>query len=1289
MSRAFAQNLAFGLVFAVGTLEASEILSPEESMKLMRLPEDYRLELVLADPIIRDPISICWDGNGKLYVVERRAGSDGKVKGRISRHVDTDNDGWMDRHSLFVDQLPNPVSIVSNGKGIIVNDAPNLWYFEDTSGNGKADIKTKLSASFGPVADRQLQDLPGALEVGIDNWIEVANHPERFRFINGVLTVQETISAGDGGISADENGRIYFSLRKDGFGGLFLPRRYCTTMPILTDRTLAADPILRLDGFRKARSLKQASQTNEPSFFREGRDIEFSSACGPEVFLGDRLDEYIKGDLFLCEPSGSLVRRVELKKLSEGQVSASNPYESTIGEFITSADRLFHPVHLGTGPDGCLYVVDMYAGSYEKHIGGNFPSHIDRPKRGTGYGRIYRIVGQGVKKDQIPNMLLASEEHLIKNLAAPNHWRRRMAKSILIDRGDIDSAKALHEMAVSHLDPIARIYAIWTLQGTGNLTKHLFAGLLEDPDPRVKIAAIRAWENQYSDNEILYILRSWLSKNLHRIDTSVLVQAILSLDRIHPKEAAELIRNTLDARIGEEIYFQAVLLNQEKIGVPILWDSVLSHPPIAKSPRKLAERIHLLVRYAVKDGRPESYANLFAWVSKMNLNHKKFFLRSLAGMFPDSGETTMVQFSKKPPGLTLIEKNRGLRKLIGEFRFALTWPGHSAFGRTTVAKPYPLNATETAQFRKGKAYYNRRCAACHGIDGRGKPSGDEKGELKPPPSLAANSMVEKHPTALIQLMNHGFVSSESAKMIPSAHLKPLAESVSKEDLAAVLTYIRCQWGNSGSPVIPEDIELVDKRFPERTKVWKRKELDWDLPGREKQILQSRRPNSVRPAQLERGVVVEYFPGDYLYIPSFDKLAPRSTELTGGIHSISEESNRFARRIYAKRVSGLILIEIPGLYTFSIESKYGSRLLLNGGLLADNEKGDSTLTEASATIFLSKGYYPLEVHSLVLDDDENLRVKYEGPGFSKQKIPEDALFHEPENSPADEASSPPGSKLSKAAPEAMKKIRLKGTDRSFKVFLPNDLASSATALLPALIYFGDRKHSAEFSAKLTKLNTAAQREGFVSVYPILTRGFAPGSIEYEIEEINFATQLLRRLERSYRIDSRRVYLVGFSEGVATVHLLASRLSHRFAAVATVAGSSCMDMVRSPRAIPVLHIHGTNDVFIPENGGMGKRFSYESQSVNEMLQLWVLHNQCGIIPKVENLANRKNDGCWAVRFTYPPARDGGPETCYIQIRNGGHVWPGSRVSLPPAHGKVCFDIDATDLIWDFVKHYKTNR
>ena len=491
-----------------------EFLSPEESMKTMKLPSGYHLELVASEPQIQEPVAIVWDGNGRLYVAEMRSYMQ-DIKGtgekipicRITRLEDTNGDGKMDKSTIFIDSLVLPRMMLALDDKLIVNETYsfNLYSYQDRNGDGIADEKVQVYHNDVP-DESNLEHQKSGLIWNMDNWIYVTYNPVRYRYENGKLSVDSmsTEPGGQWGLTQDNFGRMYFSSAGGETPALnFQQNPVYGRLDFENERPGDFDsvwPIIATPDVQGGQERLRADSTLN----------HFTGSCGQTVFRGDRLPPSMVGDLFICEPVGRLVRRA--KAIDEdGEIILKNAYDKR--EFLASSDMNFRPVNTATGPDGCLYIVDMYHGIIQESAWTKPDSYINPQIRrkgldkNIGRGRIYRVVHDSYKPGPPPRLLDASGSELVKTLTHPNGWWRDNAQKLLVIRNDQSQVPALKSLALGERTfweklmfwhntslPVTRVHALWTLEGLKAIDPEILLISLKDEDPQVRKAAIRISE---------------------------------------------------------------------------------------------------------------------------------------------------------------------------------------------------------------------------------------------------------------------------------------------------------------------------------------------------------------------------------------------------------------------------------------------------------------------------------------------------------------------------------------------------------------------------------------------------------------------------------------------------------------------------------------------------------------------------------------------------------------------------------------------------------------------------
>ena len=544
-------------------------LSPEESLQRMYVPKGYKIELVASEPMINEPVAVAWDGNGKMYVAQMMtymqdidAGHENEPWSRISILEDTNEDGKMDKSSVFIDSMVLPRIMLPLDDRVIVGETfqRNLYSYRDTNGDGKADEKILLLEDS--VRDnRNLEHQDANMIWSLDNWLYVTNKTFRYRFTNNVI-VRDTLpepAVGQWGLTQDATGRLFFS-------------RAGAEIPALGFQQHPAYGALEMEGKYDESFLEPwpivgtKDAQGGPRRIREGDSTlnRFTGVAGQEVFLGDKMPP-AKGDLFIPEPVGRLVRRAKINHVN-GKIVLENPYQQT--EFLASTDPLFRPVNAATGPDGCLYIVDMYRGIIQEGTWVGEGSYLREVVKEKGYdkfvgrGRIYRIVHEDMKPGPKPELLSKTPDELLDYLGHPNGWWRTTAQKLIILKGDKsvvpDLVKTLEgneswfaKTFNSKKDfGLERLHALWTLEGLDAIEKSTLITAFADKDPRVRVGAIRISDRYLKQNDIEIF--EALKPLANDADIEVLQQLILSL-RINNEASKSIVKSILDTHPDNEV----------------------------------------------------------------------------------------------------------------------------------------------------------------------------------------------------------------------------------------------------------------------------------------------------------------------------------------------------------------------------------------------------------------------------------------------------------------------------------------------------------------------------------------------------------------------------------------------------------------------------------------------------------------------------------------------------------------------------------------------------------------
>ncbi len=516
-------------------------LSPAESRATMRLAPGFRIELVAAEPLLREPVKCAWDADGRLFVVEMQTymqdidgtGTDA-AKGTVAVLTDTDGDGVMDKRTEFAGGLVLPRMLLPLDDRVLVGETytTDLWMYRDADRDGVADGRVRVRE--GKADHRNLEHQDSALTWGIDNWIYTAMSGERLRLLGDELRSEPVSSEfAQWGLAVDDTGRQFFSSaggERPAYGFQRHPRYGRASLPgELAEGFTAVWPIVATPDVQGGEGRQRP----------DGSLNHFTGCCGQTIFRGDALGDDCVGDYFLPEPVGRLVRRAKVRDV-DGRIEIASAYDGV--EFLAAADMNFRPIWSATGPDGCLYLVDMYRGIIQEGNWVKEDSYL-RPvvarlglDKNIGRGRIWRIVAEGRTPGPAPRLLRAKTQDLVATLGHRNGWWRDTAQKLLVLRGDAAAVPSLRALLRAGA-PLARVHALWTLEGLSALDRALVATALEDQDPRVRAAAIRAGEPFLDDDAHLAALAP-LARDA---DVQVAIQLVLSLRFSTKPRARELI----------------------------------------------------------------------------------------------------------------------------------------------------------------------------------------------------------------------------------------------------------------------------------------------------------------------------------------------------------------------------------------------------------------------------------------------------------------------------------------------------------------------------------------------------------------------------------------------------------------------------------------------------------------------------------------------------------------------------------------------------------------------------
>lgn len=269
------------------------------------------------------------------------------------------------------------------------------------------------------------------------------------------------------------------------------------------------------------------------------------------------------------------------------------------------------------------------------------------------------------------------------------------------------------------------------------------------------------------------------------------------------------------------------------------------------------------------------------------------------------------------------------------------------------------------------------------------------------------------------------------------------------------------------------------------------------------------------------------------------------------------------------------------------------------------------------------------------------------------------------------------------------INVNGTDRLYFLHVPKSLPSSKAAPL-VLVFHGGGGHAVNMP-KFTQFDPLADAEGFFVAYPdSFNKSWNDGRGLSPADDVGFVRLLIEQVQHAYKIDHKRIYATGISNGGFFAMRLACDLSQKVAAVAAVAATMPVPLValcRPSAPVSAMFIHGTKDPLVHINGGpIGVRRDRGSAvSLKEAVEFWRNWDRTSPNSVAEEVSQPGRDSTQVHREVYDSGRDGTEVVVYV-VEGGGHTWPGGSQYLPVfLVGKVSHKLDATQVIWDFFKEH----
>ncbi|HJZ53615.1 MAG TPA: neutral/alkaline non-lysosomal ceramidase N-terminal domain-containing protein [Gemmataceae bacterium] len=583
-------------------------LSPREEQATFKIAKGFKVELVASEPDVVDPVAMCFDERGRLFVCEMRGYPNGGVgtgvetRGKIKCLEDRDGDGVFETCTTFAEGLRFPMGLQPYKGGLLVAVAPDILYLEDTDGDGKADKTTVLYTGFNLA---NIQQMVNSLQWGLDNWVygcagsdggtitspqvsgmppvSLRNRGLRFQpWLPGSL--EPTSSGGQYGLTADDYQRWFTATNSQHLRQIVLPDHYLKRNPYLPVSAVtldipehgAAAKVYRISPFEPWRVERTTRRAGGPDAKRfpstelvPGGYI--TSACSPLIYTADLLPGQY-GHNFVCDPANNLVHREEL--VEKGAVFSARRIDPD-SEFLASTDNWFRPVHLSIGPDGAIYVLDFYREVIETPL--SLPDDIKKQLNleSRGRGRIWRIAPEGFKPSKLPDGSKFTAAQLVDELLSPVSTRRMTAQRLIVER-QIKEAVPLIRAHLGALKNPSSANLLWTLDGLGALEESdLFPGL-QSRNPGLREQVMRLGERFCREPGVA---RRLLEGAPDDPNPRVRFQAALSAGAMRPEDTAVILAKILEQDAGDPWTTTAALSSAAKCNVLLIEKLVAGKNP--------------------------------------------------------------------------------------------------------------------------------------------------------------------------------------------------------------------------------------------------------------------------------------------------------------------------------------------------------------------------------------------------------------------------------------------------------------------------------------------------------------------------------------------------------------------------------------------------------------------------------------------------------------------------------------------------------------------------------------
>ena len=489
------------------------------SLEGYQIEEGFDLEVIAAEPLLKAPVAIDFDSQGRIWVVQMPGymndilGSDEeKPTGSIKILEDLDNDGSADHAKTFLDSLVMPRALAHVYGGLLYVEPPFL-YFVDIEND---QPKNRIVVDSIYAADGNPEHQPNGLLLNVDNWIYNAKSNFRYQRKNGNWIKEPTTFRGQWGISHDTFGRLYYNNNSQQLlGDHLLPNRVIRNKHFTPEKSVSQ--MLTKD--QRVYPLQEVAVNRGYAKGVLNADsllINTTAAAGLVVYNGGVFSEEYNQNVFVSIPEVNIIKRNVLN-FKGTKTEAKQAYEGK--EFIASIDEGFRPVSLNNGPDGSIYITDMHRGviGHHAYLSPYFRAKTLENRLDTliDYGRILKIKKTGAPFEKTPNFDDVSANDLVALLKHKNGWIRTRAQHHLIYKKHTQVISQLKALALNQENDLAQLHALNVLDGLDVLDFDFLAEVVQLKSSKVSAHALVLMENFASEEyskKALTIFRNLLKR---------------------------------------------------------------------------------------------------------------------------------------------------------------------------------------------------------------------------------------------------------------------------------------------------------------------------------------------------------------------------------------------------------------------------------------------------------------------------------------------------------------------------------------------------------------------------------------------------------------------------------------------------------------------------------------------------------------------------------------------------------------------------------------------------------